>query len=131
MYIESLIRLAEIISHFNEKGEKLIDEQFHGDTIEIIEAQSKFLANELSFKEKEPGPYTLGLGDFTITIFTPDQTEIAEWAAIARHGNWQNNYRFNSMYGLVKALSQAFEDYNKHIKDGSTSTQETTSKAED
>lgn len=131
MYIESLIRLAEIISHFDEKGEKLIDSEFHAGTMEIIESQSKFLSNELQFKEKEPGPYTFGVGDFTITIFTPDQTEIAEWAAIARHGNWQNNYRFNSMYGLVKAISQAFEDYNKHINDGSTKSQEGTSKTED
>lgn len=130
MYVESLIRLAETISHFNEKGEKLVSPDFHRETEELIVAQSAFMANELKFKQAEPGPYTFGVGEMTFTIFTPDHTETSDWAALARYGNWQNAYRFNSMYGMVKAFTLAFEDLNRH-QNGGTSTQEEKSEAKD
>ena len=113
MYLESLLRLAEIISDFNEKGNKLISDEFHENTESIIELQTKFLIEDLKFKQDNPGPYDFGIGDLTMTIFSPDQTEIQEWAIIARKGSWQKNYRFNSIMGLIKSLSLIVEDVNK------------------
>jgi len=113
MYLESLMRLATVISEFEERGEYLISEEFHKETVELIESQTKFLISELEFKQKDPGPYDFGFGDLTISIFSPDHTEIQEWAAIARKGNWQKNYRFNSIMGLVKTLSLVVEDSQK------------------
>ena len=95
MYLESLLRLAEIMDHFKQTDDTLISEEFHKNTIDIITAQSKFLAVDLETKEKDPGPYNFGFGDLIITIYTPDQTEIQEWAALARKGDWQKSYRFN------------------------------------
>jgi hypothetical protein len=110
MYLESLLRLAEIIDHYNNDQKHLISEQFHKDTVEIISAQSKFLAADIESKEKDPGPYNFGFGDFVVTIYSPDQTEIQEWAALARKGSWQKSYRFNSILGLIKVLSLATKD---------------------
>lgn len=127
MYIESLVRLAEIVSHFNENGEKLISDSFHSETEELITSQSAFLQNELKFKQAEPGPYTFGVGEMTITIFSPEQTETADWAAIARYEKWQLSYTFNSMLGLIYTLKKIFEDFNGRNE----RTQETTSRTED
>lgn len=118
MYIESLVKLAEIFSYFEEKSEKLVNEKFHADVKDLIYEQSKFLKNELEMKQKEPGPYVFGIGDsFTLTIFTPEHTEIAEWAAVARGKDgdgkeWTKNYRFNSMLGLINCLQKAFQENN-------------------
>jgi hypothetical protein len=95
----------------------LIDEKFHEDTVNLVESQTKFLIADLEFRNSNPGPYDFGIGDLVITIFSPEQTEIQEWACIARYKNWQKNYRFNSIIGLVKVLSMIFEECNK---DGST-----------
>jgi hypothetical protein len=113
MYIESLLRLAQIVENFESRGEKLVSEEFHKETVELIESQSKFLITELEFKKDNPGPYDFGFGDLTISLFSPDQTDIQEWAAIARKGTWQKNYRFNSLMGLIKVLSLVVEDSNK------------------
>lgn len=113
MYLESLLRLALIIENFNASGEHLVSEKFHEETEELIKNQTEFLVKELEFRKNNPGPYDFGLGDLTITIFSPDQTEIQEWAAIARKKTWQKNYRFNSIMGLVKTLSLIIEESNK------------------
>jgi len=110
MYLESLIRLAEIVDHFKQKNEVLISEDFHKQTTELIEAQSKFLIKELEFTQQNPGPYNFGFGELSITLYSPDQTEIQEWAALARKGEWQKTYRFNSIMGLIKTLSLCLED---------------------
>jgi hypothetical protein len=119
MYLESLLRLAQILDEFDKKGEKLVSEEFHKETEELLKSQSNFLIQELKFKEENPGPYDYGFGDLTISIFSPDQTDEQEWAAIARKGSWQKNYRFNSIMGMVKVLSLIVEDFNKE-NDGST-----------
>ena len=110
MYLESLLRLAQIVEEFNAKGEKIISEEFHKETEELLILQSKFLSNEIEFLVSDPGPYDFGFGDLTITVYSPQQTEVQEWAAIARKGTWQKNYRFNSILGLVKVFSLAIND---------------------
>jgi hypothetical protein len=113
MYLESLLRLALIIENFENRGEKLVSEEFHEETKKLMEAQTKFLITELEFKRDNPGPYDFGFGDLTITLFSPDQTDIQEWACIARKGTWQKNYRFNSLMGLIKILSLVVEESNQ------------------
>ena len=113
MFLESLLRLAQIYDHFDKSGQKLISESFHKETEELIKSQSNFLVSELEFKRDNPGPYTFGFGDLTVTLFSPDQTEVQEWAAIARKGTWQKNYRFNSIMGLIKVFSLVVEDSEK------------------
>lgn len=113
MYIESLFRLAQIIDEFDKKGEKLISAEFHKETEELLKSQANFLKNELEFKNSNPGPYDFGFGDLTITIYSPEQTDVQEWAAVARKLNWQKNYRFNSILGLVKVLSLIVKDQNE------------------
>lgn len=110
MYLESLLRLAEIVDHFKQKDEVLISESFHKGTVELIEVQTKFLMSELEIKQKDPGPFNFGFGDLVITVYSPDQTDIQEWAALARKGEWQKMYRFNSIYGLIKVLALCTED---------------------
>lgn len=112
MYVESLLRLAEIVDHYNNKNEKLISEDFHEKTVELIESQTKFLVSELEFRQNNPGPYNFGLGDLIITLYSPEETGVQEWAAIARKKTWQKNYRFNSVMGLVKTLAMCIEDSN-------------------
>lgn len=112
MFIESLIKLAETIDYFESRGEFLIDENFHSQTKELIFDQTEFMKVELEFKHSNPGPYSFGFGDVEINIFSPDQTEIQEWAAIVRKGSEQSNYRFNSIMGLIKTLSLAINDGN-------------------
>ena len=112
MFIESLIQLALIIDEFESSGQTLISKEFHDNTKTLIENQTKFLIEDLKFKETDPGPYTYGFGDLTLTIFSPDHTEIQEWAIIARKGVFQKNYRFNSILGLLKALSLVVNDTN-------------------
>lgn len=113
MFLESLIRLAQIYDHFDKKGDKLISNTFHTETKELIEAQSKFLITDLEFRKDNPGPYSFGFGDITITIFSPEQTDAQEWAAIARKGTWQKNYRFNSIMGLIKVFTLVVEESDK------------------
>ena len=110
MYLESLLRLAEIVDHYNKADKFLIDEDFHTKTEELIEAQSKFLIAELEFRKNNPGPYNFGFGDLVITLYSPEETGIQEWAAIARKGIWQKNYRFNSVMSLVKTLANCIEE---------------------
>lgn len=110
MYLESLIRLAEILETFNEKGEKLISEEFHSATEDLIKSQTNFLIAELEFVNNNPGPYDFGFGDLSISLFSPEQTGEQEWAGIARKGTWQKNYRFNSTMGLVKVLTLMIQD---------------------
>lgn len=113
MYLESLVRLAEIIDHYKNENDILISEEFHNDTTKLIEDQTKFLIADLEFKNNNPGPYSFGFGDLEITIYSPEQTGIQEWAALARKGNWQKAYRFNSIIGLVKMLVLVIEDVQK------------------
>ena len=112
MFLESLIRLAEIIDYYKQNNDHLISEKFHNDTEELIRHQSAFLASELQFKKDNPGPYSFGFADTEINIFSPDQTEEQEWAAIIRKGNEQKNYRFNSIMGLIKILVLTLEINN-------------------
>ena len=121
MYIESLIRLAEILSTLEEKDEFLISEKFHAETEELVKAQSKFLENELRFKESEPGPYNFGIGEnFLLTVFSPDQTEETEWAAVVTKKidgkEVKTSYRFNSMYSMIKTLKLAFDGTSTQTK---------------
>jgi hypothetical protein len=116
MYLESLLRLALIVETLNERQEKLISEEFHSETEELIKAQSLYLSSELQFKQDNPGPYDFGFGDLTITIYSPDQTDIQEWAAIARKGKWQKNFRFNSIMGLIKVLSLIVRESSENDK---------------
>lgn len=126
MYLESLIRLAEIIDHYKSKNEYLISEEFHKKTEELINVQTGFLRHELEFKRENPGPYSFGFGDLEITFFSPDQTDEQEWAAICRKGNEQKNYRFNSIMGLIKVLVLAITE-----TDGSNTEQNSKSKTKD
>ena len=112
MFLESLLRLAEILDHYKSNDEYLINETFHKETEELINHQTKFLISELEFKKDNPGPYSFGFGDLEINLFSPDQTEEQEWACIARKGNIQKNYRFNSIMGLIKTLSLSIEETN-------------------
>lgn len=113
MYLESLIRLAEVMDHFRKNDEILISEEFHKGTEELIAEQVKFLASDLEFRANNTGPYDFGIGDVTLTIYSPDETGIQEWAMIARKGDWQRNYKFNSVIGLVKALAVSIKDINE------------------
>lgn len=119
MYLESLMRLAQILCEFEDKKDKLVSEKYYEETEELVKNQTSFLMQELQFKKDNPGPYDFGFGDLTISIFSPDQTGEQEWAAIARKGTWQKNYRFNSVMGMVKVLTLIVEDFNKE-DDGST-----------
>jgi len=110
MYLESLFRLAQIADYYRTNGEILISADFQRETEELIKAQTSFLMAELEFIQNNPGPYDFGFGDLTISIFSPSQTDEQEWAAIARKGTWQKNYRFNSTMGLVKILSSIVKD---------------------
>jgi hypothetical protein len=110
MYLESLLRLAEIVDHFDKKEKKVISEEFHKKTVELIESQTQFLITELEFRKNNPGPYNFGFGDLVITLYSPEETGIQEWAAIARRGSVQKTYRFNSVMGLVKTFVLCIED---------------------
>ena len=114
MFLESLLRLAQIVEDFNSRGEKIFSEEFHKETEDLIKSQTNFLVHDLEFREKNPGPYDFGFGDLTFTVFSPDHTEIQEWALIARKNNWQKNYRFNSIIGLIKVISLVVEEANKN-----------------
>lgn len=110
MFLESLIRLAEIVDQFKQENKILISEKFQKETEDLIASQTKFLMTELEFKRDNPGPYSFGFGDLEINIFSPDQTGEQEWAAITRKGNEQKNYRFNSLMGLIKVLKLSIEN---------------------
>ena len=110
MYLESLLRLAEIVDHYEKKSKKLVSEDFHKETAELIESQTKFLMTELEFRRDNPGPYNFWFGDLVITLYTPEETGIQEWAAIARRGSIQKTYRFNSIMGLVKTFVMCIDD---------------------
>jgi hypothetical protein len=110
MYLESLLKLAEIFDHYDKIGEKIISDEFHKETEELIISQSNFLITELEFRKDNPGPHTFGFGDLTITLYTPEETGEQEWAAIGRKGKFQKSYRFNSVMGLVKVLSMCIQD---------------------
>lgn len=118
MYLESLLKLAEILDHHDKAGEKLISEQFHEEVEKLVLSQTNFLITELEFRRDNPGPYNFGFGDLVITLFTPEETGEQEWAAIARKGTWQKSYRYNSVMGLVKVLSQCIQESNEQ-KSGS------------
>lgn len=118
MFLESLVRLAEIFDYFRTTEQILISEKFQKETEELINQQTKYLVAELEFKKNNPGPYSFGFGDIELNIFSPDQTDQQEWAAIARIGNEQKNYRFNSIMGLIKVLVMLIEE-----KNGSSSEQ--------
>ena len=110
MFIESLIRLAETLEHFRSKNEFLVSEKFHKETEELIESQTNFLIEDLKFRKDNPGPYNFGLGDLTVSVFSPEETDANEWAAIARKGDWQKTYRFSSIMGMVKILATILEE---------------------
>jgi hypothetical protein len=116
MYLESLLKLAEIIDHYKGNDKQLISKDFHESTIELIESQTKFLIEELEFRKNNPGPYNFGFGDLVITLYTPEETGIQEWAAIARRGKWQKSYRFNSVMSLVKTLVMCIEESTEDDK---------------
>jgi hypothetical protein len=107
MFLESLIKLAEIVDHYKSNNEILINEEFHNETEELIKSQTDFLMNDLEFKKDNPGPYSFGFGNLELNIFSPDQTDIQEWAMIVRKDGEQMNYRFNSMLGFMKVLIMA------------------------
>jgi hypothetical protein len=104
------MRLAEIVETYNQVGEKLISDEFHKETEELIKSQTNFLVKELEFIKDNPGPYDFGFGDLTISLFSPQQTGEQEWAGVARKGTWQKNYRFNSTMGLVKVMTLMIQD---------------------
>lgn len=110
MFIESLIRLAEIIDHFESTDSKLISDEFHQKTRELIDHQNKFLIHELTLMQENPGPYNFGFGDIQITFFTPQELDDTEWGVIARSLKWQKNYRFNSPMGMIKTLMEIIKD---------------------
>jgi hypothetical protein len=110
MYLESLLKLAEILDHHDQTGEKLISEKFHEEVEKLVVSQTNFLITELEFRRDNPGPYNFGLGELVITLFTPEETGEQEWAAIARKGAWQKSYRYNSVMGLVKVLSLCIQE---------------------
>jgi hypothetical protein len=110
MYLESLLKLAEILDHYDKTGEKLISEKFHEETEKLVVSQTNFLITELEFRRDNPGPYNFGFGELVITLFTPEETGEQEWAAIARKGKWQKSYRYNSVMGLVKVLSLCIQE---------------------
>jgi hypothetical protein len=112
MYLESLLKLAEILDHYDQAGEKLISEKFHEETEKLVVSQTNFLITELEFRRDNPGPYNFGFGELVITLFTPEETGEQEWAAIARKGTWQKTYRYNSVMGLVKVLSLCIQESN-------------------
>ena len=112
MYLESLLKLAEILDHYDQTGEKLISEKFHEETEKLVVSQTNFLITELEFRRDNPGPYNFGFGELVITLFTPEETGEQEWAAIARKGTWQKTYRYNSVMGLVKVLSLCIQESN-------------------
>ena len=49
MYLESLLRLAQILDEFEKRGEKLISTEFHTDTEELLKKQSEYLVQELQY----------------------------------------------------------------------------------
>ena len=110
MFLESLIRLAEIVDHFQTTNTVLVSKDFQSQTEELIKSQTDYLMKDLEFKKDNPGPYTFWFGDLEITIYSPDDTDIQEWAALARKDTWQKAYRFNSILGLVKVLSLVIQD---------------------
>ena len=110
MYLESLLKLAEILDHHDQTGEKLISEKFHEEVEQLVVSQTNFLITELEFRRDNPGPYNFGFGELVITLFTPEETGEQEWAAIARKGAWQKSYRYNSVMGLVKVLSLCVQE---------------------
>ena len=110
MYLESLLRLAEVVDHYNSKNTHVVNKDFHEKTVELIDKQTKFLIEELQFRQDNPGPYNFGFGDLVITLYSPEETGVQEWAALARKGTWQKTYRFNSVMGLVKVFSLCIND---------------------
>ena len=112
MFIEALFKLALAHEFHVQEGTFLVDEKFHKETEEILELCSKQLHSELEFKQNDPGPWTFGIEKFSVTIFSPDQTGLSEWAAISRFGEWQKNYKFNSLLGFIKVLKMSFSDFN-------------------
>lgn len=115
MFIESLFKLALAHEYHEQQGTFLVDEKFHKETLEILELSSRQLHSELEFKNNDPGPWTFGIGEFTINIFSPDHTGEIEWAAISRFGEWQKNYKFNSLMSFIKILKLSFVDFNGHL----------------
>lgn len=113
MFLESLLRLAEIVDYYEKHDEVLVSKKFQDDTKKLIESQNKFLMEDLKFLRDNPGPYDMGFGNFTMTIYSPNETEIQEWAMISRNGTCQKNYRFNSIIGLIKALSMSIDEFNE------------------
>ena len=110
MYLESLLKLAEIADHYRNSNEVLVNPEFQSSVEELVKKQSEILAAELNFKKDHPGPYNFGFGDLTFTIFSPDHTGEQEWAMIARKNKWQKAYRFNSVMTVIKTLVSAVED---------------------
>jgi hypothetical protein len=110
MYLESLLRLAEITDHYKQKDQFVVDPEFHTQTEELIKSQSEILTSELEFRKNNPGPYNFGFGDLVITIFSPEETGQQEWAMLARRGDWHKAYRFNSVMGVVKALVSVIQE---------------------
>lgn len=117
MYLEALIRLADIIENIESRNEVLFSEKYHKETRELIEHLSKSLINELEFKEKNPGPYKFGFGKLELEIYSPDHTEKQEWTAIARTNKTQLNYRFNSLMGIIDILSKCIKQINEDEPD--------------
>jgi hypothetical protein len=113
MYLESLMKLAEIADHYKTNNKILIDPDFQQKTEELIAKQSEILAKELEFRKDHPGPYNFGFGDLVFTIFSPEHTGEQEWAMIARKNKWQKAYRFNTVMTMVKTLVSAVEESSK------------------
>jgi hypothetical protein len=118
MYLESLFRLAEIVDHYEKENSHVVSKDFHEKTTELIKSQTEFLVTELEFRRDNPGPYNFGFGDLIITLYTPEETGIQEWAAIARRGSVQKTYRFNSVMGLVKTFSLCIALFDDEKKEG-------------
>jgi hypothetical protein len=123
MLLESLARLTLVNEYCKENNIVLESEQFMKETSETISQQIEVLKKDLSFQTKSPGPYVFGLGKKSINIFPPTFTESSDWIMIIYNEETdlkEDMYVFQTMYGLIENLANAF----KHIEDASSREQD-------
>lgn len=114
MFIEALTQLAIVHQHYGEKGEFLVDEKTHNDTLTIIESSSRLLMNDLQFKEAHPGPWIFGLGENKkLTIIPPDMSGEYYYAAILAIGEDIRTFKFESLLGLINVFKESFQNETK------------------
>jgi len=118
MLIESLARLSIIQAECIEKNIIVSSPEFMKETQDIIDAQIDIVKKDLSFQQENAGPYSYGIGKYTINIFPPVYTESGDWVIILFNEESQIKeelYIFHSIYGLIENLINAF----KHIENAS------------